>query len=853
MNQEEDRATTRKQQLPRRGRLGLWWPYLGDGAIILALSLWVGHPYLLAGNALISDPGSVFGDPYLHIGIALTNLDLLRQGVIPLGTAWFPSAWAGLPGAIGTFGLPSLVHWLIMGLTPVVGVYAAYNLVIFLNIVVAAASAYYLGHVVTGKRGAAIVAAAVYTYFPGSYGLLFESMGHIDLMTSYALLPLMFAFWERLLRQPTRRHTVLASLGTILVFLSYPQTGLYGAIYVAFRLAFQAIVQIRVGLLPLVRLVAASGVAGALALAVLLPVYIPALLLRPISRSYQDAADFSAPGARFALGEIGLAGVVLALGICGFRWWRHRRLGQDDWVVLLMVPIVAYFVMLAEGSFAPLPVLRFSFDYIPLMQTARATCRALNVAILGLSVISGYGLSHLAEGVVRRLGPKGYPLGVALSWVAVALVIGQYWLLVQRGNGLPFSTNPFLLKSLDTDVLAINRVRTDPQPARVLTLPSEGAGGVVGAVAKPDLTAGGSSDYWTNRSLFEPKVNLARSFENREPNLASQAALFGIKYVLLNAATPVQWGGGPRSSWGTFEIDFEDKKEGQASLRARWLSGAAGWATIAYHPSSAQDWRSADGLRLWVKFSQGDWGGYVVGLQDAAGVVAWQQFDYSSVDQWQETSLPLPFAPAPESFQWNRFSVVIGATDPSKSFTPLTIQVDGIRLTKQGTTIAADTATEAMFTLAEHLESQPKDFRLLSFEDGWFLFENLGFRGMAFELCPQGQPCDPVAIDYQRPDANTIRLGFDLDRKARLLVSETYHQGWAVNDPRVKVGQEQGLLALEVDQPGHYEVTLRYQPYDQFLPWVGLGWGGYLVAVAAMGLPWRRLGGRAGAEATLLS
>ena len=115
---------------------------------------------------------------------------------------------------------------------------------------------------------------------------------------------------------------------------------------------------------------------------------------------------------------------------------------------------------------------------------------------------------------------------------------------------------------------------------------------------------------------------------------------------------------------------------------------------------------------------------------------------------------------------------------------------------------------------------------------------------------------DPVDIDYQRPDANTIRLSFDLDKPpARLLVSETYHQGWVTNDPRVKVGLEPQarLLTLDVDAPGHYDVTLRYQPYDQFLLWVALGWGGWALVTAALLLPWRRLRGRAGAEAALSS
>jgi hypothetical protein len=318
----------------------------------------------------------------------------------------------------GALAIPA--YWLSGG-----NPYAAHNSVVLLSFVLSATGMYYLARYLTGDRRAAAVSAACFAFCP----YLFAHTAHIQLLMTAGLPFSMLAF-HRVADQPSPGRG--AVLGAVMAAQAF-SCGYYG-VFVLLMVGFAVIVVAAThGRWTDVPYWSAIGIAAAVALALIIPPFVPYASLRGdgFGRSLAEARVYAANWSAYLAsgsyahrwmlrylpkwsdvlfpGFVALAGGMVAL------IWTEPHFRD---VKVLYGALTALAVWASFGPNAGLYALLYRV--LPLFSWLRAPARLGIVVALGLSVLTGAAVASVLK---RRPSAAVLFVVLALAELVVPLHI----------------------------------------------------------------------------------------------------------------------------------------------------------------------------------------------------------------------------------------------------------------------------------------------------------------------------------------------------------------------------------------------------------------------------------------------
>ena len=395
------------------------WPHLAIYAFFLCVALIITWPLvLMAGTRLIGHP---FGDSYEY----LHHIWWLKHA-LPTGQPLFFQPLLGYPD-----GLPSIWLWSawlqsfpVVLLTFALPLPLAYNLVALLRLALNGWAMFTLmNHLLTGRRGPALLAGLVFMIFPTFQGQL--AAGHVGLLALWPVPLYVYALVRADEDGLTRRWWLagaalftlsLAGNPLLLVFITGPVTvwmlikrlsqhDWHGAGHVA-MVAGTGLALALIFLVPLLLEQQADSAMPSLGG----DVHYSADLLSVVTPSFEHPLFTQLEYTHRMLGidpfeRMGYVGVVAAgLAIIGVwrsraaRWW--LLLAVAAWV-LSLGPLLKVFDSVVtlnigdQASYITLPWI--AFQNLPLLDTIRTPARFQFGLALALAVMAGYGAVILWE------------------------------------------------------------------------------------------------------------------------------------------------------------------------------------------------------------------------------------------------------------------------------------------------------------------------------------------------------------------------------------------------------------------------------------------------------------------------
>ncbi|MAS37686.1 MAG: hypothetical protein CL610_27065 [Anaerolineaceae bacterium] len=379
-----------------RNFLSRYWPVL----FLLALTLIFFHRLVFSG--LILGRGDTYA--YFYPYWAARNAALM-QGHLPL---WSPDIFGGVPllgnPQPGTFYPP---NWLLVPLSPPDGIRLSVLLHVFWSLLgVYALARRWLSGAIPALSAAVIFGLGGYT---GAH------VEQINQLQGLAWMPWLFLLYDRAQARPLRYGLLLAMAlalqfltgHTQTVFISGVGLGGYGLVMTLVRGNRPMLAR------RLVQAVLILGIAGALALPLILPQLIPTMELTSVSNrsgglNPSEATAFSLHPLIIGRGllpsydgvvfgeYVAYSGVIgLGLAIIGLLIPRHSRLSGARWVWggLALVSL-----LLALGEFNPL---YWQLAHLPGFNYFRVPARWLALFALASGMMAGIGLEYLLQSQSR--------------------------------------------------------------------------------------------------------------------------------------------------------------------------------------------------------------------------------------------------------------------------------------------------------------------------------------------------------------------------------------------------------------------------------------------------------------------
>lgn len=294
---------------------------------------------------------------------------------------------------------------------------AAHNTVVVASFVFSAIAMFLLARRLTGDRAAAALAAALFAYCP----YVFSKFAHIQLLMT-AGLPLALLAFHRLVEAPTAGRVVALAAILVAQALSCAYYGIFTAMMMGFAFVFFGWSR---GLWRSRRYLIAVASAGGLALAVILPFFLPYLEVQNVgafARSLEDARMYSADWRSYFTSnavphrwiesfiaegsEVLFPGLLaVALGAGG------ASMARKNEAALFYALLGAIALWASFGPAAGLYTV--FFKSIPVFSLLRAPARFGVLVALALAVLAAMFVARIAAG--RRW----------LAWALVAAAIAE--------------------------------------------------------------------------------------------------------------------------------------------------------------------------------------------------------------------------------------------------------------------------------------------------------------------------------------------------------------------------------------------------------------------------------------------
>ncbi|CAA9550559.1 MAG: hypothetical protein AVDCRST_MAG18-281 [uncultured Thermomicrobiales bacterium] len=394
-------------------RLGSTIPPGGDPLLQVWISRWVQH-------ALATDPLNLYN----------TNAFYPLQYTLAYSDSNIPA------------GIMAAPIYLLTG-----NAILANNLLVLGTFVLAGCGIYALVGLLAGNRAVAFVAGLAYAFLPYRFAHIWHlnQLGHA--WTPWAI----FALVLLIQRQRWRYAVAFGLLFAVQVLTSF---------YVGFQIAFAIAIALLVAVVaePRARSLRFLGqlvAAGALALAIILPLAWPYVLVRDqqgLERTLWEAEQYQATpasylrvqsGNRFwnwltvkkggedTLFPGGLVTVGAIVGLIGFR--RRPAVSVAALALLLFGVVLSLGPTWRPGpdGGVPLPY-RFLFDHFPFFKAMRVPARFGALALLALVILAGCGAAWAWERLCRRFpGPPRLAVGAGLTAALAVLVMVELFTQVR--------------------------------------------------------------------------------------------------------------------------------------------------------------------------------------------------------------------------------------------------------------------------------------------------------------------------------------------------------------------------------------------------------------------------------------
>lgn len=297
-------------------------------------------------------------------------------------------------GNLGAGALAIPAYWLTKSAL------AAHNSAVLAGFALSAIGMFLLARHLTGHRGAAIVAAALFAYCP----YMFSKFAHIQLLMT-AGLPFALLAFHRLVDRASPGRTVALAAVVVAQGLACAYYGIFAAMMLGCAFIFYAVGR---GLWRDRRYLLAVAAAGVLAVAVILPFFLPYADVQDagaFGRSLEDARMYSADWRSYFTSnallhrwiesfiaegrEVLFPGfVAVTLGVAG--GWLARR--NDHAVFYALAGAVALW-----ASFGPAAGLYTAFFHtIPVFSLLRAPARFGVLVALSLAVLAAFAVARLS-------------------------------------------------------------------------------------------------------------------------------------------------------------------------------------------------------------------------------------------------------------------------------------------------------------------------------------------------------------------------------------------------------------------------------------------------------------------------
>jgi len=365
--------------------------------LVAILSLIVGivvyQPISLPNRIL----GREWSDFYTVLSLMNEWASALEHGSLPIGIYWLHGLYGGGP-AYYHF-LPNLPTFALFILFRLVGDYfIALKTVLLITLVVAGIGAYRYASLLIGSKKAALV--AMLTYLCAAFYVdLWQ--GHLHILVGVALLPLVAAQLEVMLRSPTLESAALMGATYLMLIASEPQITLLGTLLLIIpRATYHLIAGRRSGTRDknyLRSLGRSAAIAASIAICGF-PLILPYFVFYPITYNYEIIEDyanqpflsFCPPSNQwFQYPYYYYLGVVPILFVCTslIGNWRGDRV-RDDLIFFLLI----LFICLTYASYAQL------LSSVPVFNSIRVQSRANLIAALALSILCGISYKVVAKG-----------------------------------------------------------------------------------------------------------------------------------------------------------------------------------------------------------------------------------------------------------------------------------------------------------------------------------------------------------------------------------------------------------------------------------------------------------------------
>lgn len=374
-----------------------FWP-----AVVLILVIVVPYWRLATMQSIIVTDDRIVSDVYhAELPGRVEMARLIHAGELP---TWTPRLCTGMPLIAGVF--PDPLSLLTFGLLPTV---AAVNVFLLITLIVAALGTHALARRFGASELGGLLAGVSFSWS----GYMVCQLKHLGIVSVVCWLPVGLWLLDRALEEEPRALFPFALVVALQWVSNFPQSAyICSLVYAGFALCFVrrrwrlvaatavaialGIACAAVALLPLRELASTSERSGGVTwtFATMLPYSPYDIFTFFLPYANGDASDNTYRGSGLFWENYGYVGLLTTLiAIYAALVVRTVRVA-----FLVVTIVVAYLIVLGPAT----PVFKLLFHAVPGMSSFRFPTRFLVVVDLGLSVLGGLGLTHLAKRTVGR-------------------------------------------------------------------------------------------------------------------------------------------------------------------------------------------------------------------------------------------------------------------------------------------------------------------------------------------------------------------------------------------------------------------------------------------------------------------
>jgi|GEM_PF-3920187 uncharacterized membrane protein len=420
------------------------WHQLGT---LFTLSL----PCLILSRGWFSDglPGQF--EAAFYYGAVASLRYAVFSGDIWYG--WLSQIWLGSP--IYTRNYPWYYAELPYLLASIfVGEVWAFKIVSITWLILAGWGIYKVGRHLNASYSGSLVAAIVYQFW-GLIQVEMFQLGFVEIFTVYCLAPFAFLFLLRLLETPCIGNGILLGVFMGWMFLSRMEIAayftigflIYGVLSLHFDKQWITKRLIYVGI---------SIIIVATFLSVWWIPYVTAQhMISRFTFKYEESLPFSSSGILSLIGRSNggynpiphtipaYDPCITAVTALPFSLAILTLIRKMDRPRLALGAVMLFSILFAMGPYSPIPVFRFTHDYVPLMNSIRTPGRFLLVYALPVALLAGNAITILETDIEHRITSKSLRKIRVLLNVAPAILMAALLLISIEAMSTPLSGAQF--------------------------------------------------------------------------------------------------------------------------------------------------------------------------------------------------------------------------------------------------------------------------------------------------------------------------------------------------------------------------------------------------------------------------